>query len=321
MAMADAEAQAEETARVLLSNGDQISGTLEHLVDGTLHLATPWAGSLKIPFSAVTRLDLTDTVRVELADGRELQGAFRLEGEKGTVGDTAFARGDLTAVNPPVIPPVVWQFSLSLGANLQQGNTEQTTAHFAVATERKTARGRFQAKAHLNRGEENGRTTASNSSLGLQYDALFLKHTFAYGKADFLEDEFRDLDLRSVLGIGLGYQVRDTDRLKFQVQGGLAYLTESFTGQDDTSELTLEAGYNLTWQIGDWGRLHELLRVRPSFDENGVQMNFETTLRTSITEAWALKLSALLDYDSEPPPGVEEEDLLFIVALEYALKP
>ena len=313
---------AEEGAQtvVRLVNGDRLSGQLQQMVGGKLLLETAYAGVVEIDGAAIETLESTVSVVVEFGEGERVEGPLSLSGGQIQVAGRELSWSEVTAFNPPTPPAVRWQLDLSLGANLQRGNSESTALHLAATGYRETDRGKLSGRLAFSETDEGDVTTVSNTFLGLQYDFQLRGKSFLYVKGDFLEDEFKDLNLRSVLGLGIGYPLRDDDRLKIQVQGGLAYLDEDFIINPDQDELTVEAGYDLAWTLG-WGTFTERLLVRPSFEDDSYQFRLENTLTTTLAGDWALKLAAILDYDSEPPAGVEEDDLLFIAALQYSLTP
>ena len=307
----------EPITRIELRNGDTISGELLKMEGGKLHVATAWGGTLEIDSAAVLTLTHSAQAVVEYGEGE--QGEGTLSFDQGVPQLDGQSLDALTAINPPVVPPVVWSLALSLGANLQRGNSEQTALHLGVDATRTTAIGTLTLKLSAQEADEGEVTTASNTYFGAQYDRNLSERTFAYGKVDFLEDSFKDLDLRTVVSVGMGYQAIEREGLNLKVQGGLAWLSENFILAEDQDELTVEVGYTLEAAVGSWGTFSERLLARPSFEDDSYQFRFENTLRTTLTTDWALKLSAVLDYDSEPPPGVEKDDLLFIAALEYAI--
>lgn len=311
--------------RVLLDQGDRLSGEVVKVTGGVLHLATDYAGTVEIELARVRSVETAAPVTVELASGERLEGRL-------AAGDPAELRivtehageplavafADVAAVNPP--PEVSYHFAVSVGANVQSGNTSRTSIAVGADAEHETPTGRFRGTLTWNTAEESGERTARNTYAGLQYDFLFGGPRYLYVKANFLADEFKDLDLRTVAGVGLGYEAVANDRLDLDLEAGLAFLSEDFTTAPDQEELTVDVGATADWHLGRWGTLSESLTIRPSFDEGSYQLRFANTLRSKLALGWALKLQNVLDYDSEPPPGVEKEDLLWIVALEYVFE-
>lgn len=62
-------------------------------------------------------------------------------------------------------------------------------------------------------------------------------------------DKIQKLNLRSILGAGIGVQVRKTDAMSFKTNLGLAGFREDFKGQSVKNKLTGQAGYNYTRKL------------------------------------------------------------------------
>jgi putative salt-induced outer membrane protein YdiY len=66
-----------------------------------------------------------------------------------------------------------------------------------------------------------------------QYNELNRKW-FLYAKTLFESDKFKDLDLRTTLGSGVGYNFFESEELNLSVAAGPAYINENFIeAQDD----------------------------------------------------------------------------------------
>jgi len=71
-------------------------------------------------------------------------------------------------------------------------------------------------------------TMDRDASAEFRYDRFLTRTVFANGTALFTNDKFRDLDLRSNLGLGLGVQLADNLRAKVQIEGGYGYVSERY---------------------------------------------------------------------------------------------
>ncbi len=72
---------------------------------------------------------------------------------------------------------------------------------------------------------------------------------FGFGSADFQTDALQNLNLRSVLGGGLGFHAINSDRTTLDFLGGLNYTKESYIGLDrNFAALTL--GEELMHKLG-----------------------------------------------------------------------
>jgi putative salt-induced outer membrane protein YdiY len=87
---------------------------------------------------------------------------------------------------------------------------------------------RYTARASVNRAKDRGIETARDASAEVRYDRFFTRTVFANASALFTSDRFRDLELRSNLGFGIGVQLADNPRAKISVESGYGYVNEQY---------------------------------------------------------------------------------------------
>lgn len=73
-----------------------------------------------------------------------------------------------------------------------------------------------------------GLETESNWIAYMKYDHFVTRKWYAYTNADFQNDKFKDIQLRSTLGIGTGYQFIESEKTNLSLEGGLTYVQTDF---------------------------------------------------------------------------------------------
>ena len=73
--------------------------------------------------------------------------------------------------------------------------------------------------------------TESNATAYAKYDRFLTEKWYLYANTSFENDKFKDLRLRSTLGVGTGYQFFDTPRTILSLEGGIDYVHTDFYTQ------------------------------------------------------------------------------------------
>lgn len=308
---------------LMLENGDVITGKLTRLESGTLTFTTDYSEPVTVRTSKVRKITTDSMVEVHLSGGEVLKGTLstiepgriQVQSSEGR-GVAEISWDKVESLNPP---RVKWTGNLTVGANTQSGNTDRMSASVGAEAEKKTENDRASFKLLYNYAEESDVLSARNIYGTLKYDYFFTKKYYGYLSVEMLSDEFRDIKLRSIVGPGLGYQVWDDGVRSLLVELGAAYFSEDLDAGADDSWATSRAAASLAWKIsGNLGFSDDIV-VHNRFEDPGdYQARNEAALNTSLGAGWAMKLSNIIEYDSDPPVAVENTDMFWILGLQYS---
>jgi putative salt-induced outer membrane protein YdiY len=135
---------------------------------------------------------------------------------------------------------------------------------------------------------------------------------------ELLNDTFRDLTLRTVVGPGIGYQIWDDEIKSLLFEIGASYFSEDRKENEDDNWITGRVGSNFSLQIIKGIVFSNNIIVYPSLEDFGqYQLRNEASLTSSLGAKWALNFTNILEYNSDPPEGVKKNDLYWILALQY----
>jgi len=310
--------------KVVLDNGDTLSGTVVKLHAGKLTLKTDYAGSVEIDSGKVTSIVTDQPVEVHTTSGEILKGKLKVvEPGKLTVEPspereaTAVDLKTVAAINPP--PQGLWTGSVTVGANLQSGNTDRASASVAAGAERRTDRDRFSLGFLYNYGKENDQLTVRNTYASGKYDYFFTKKLYGYLALELLNDQFQDIDLRTTVGPGIGYQIWDDPIKSLAFEGGVSYVSENLRVGEDNDYFAARLGLNLRYNLFKSVVFTNRLLYFPSLEQfSTYTLRNEAAVTTPLGAQWALKLANIYQYNSEPSPGLGNTDSQWILGLQYS---
>jgi len=314
-------------ANVVLKNGDRLTGEIVKLSDNILTLKSPLFGEVELPWKQVLELESDEGVIVKLKDGSTAEGKVTLsqQGEliidQGDLGRSRpLQRAEVAMFNPPIVDhSVKYSGRANLGGVFNRGNSEDDALNFDAELIARTPENRYTLAAEVNEAESAGVTTTSNRYLLTQYDAFLSEKDYLFVNAKGEQDKLADLNLRTSLGAGYGYQFFETDRAKLSTEYGLAYINEDYIVAADESFPSLSLG--LDYERKFWNKRLVF------FNNNDLSVSLEDTadslfktkvgLRVPIVENVNVATQVNVDYDNMPPPGVKKTDTSLIFSVGY----
>ncbi|MDH3459818.1 MAG: DUF481 domain-containing protein [Burkholderiaceae bacterium] len=314
---------------IRLVNGDRLTGTTVRKAGDELVFQTDYAGELKIKWSEVVSLVTSAAVTVLLADDTTVTGLAldagdgRVRINAGDVLETApLPLNRVAYINPP--PEVTGrgvrlQRSVNIGASANRGNTENNRVHVDAEVVARTRSNRYTAGAILDRAKEGGIETRSSSLAYMKYDHFLDDKWYAYANGTFNKDRFKDLNLRTTLGVGAGYQFWESEQTNLSLEGGLNYVNSDYELSPDESDPA--ARWSLKFDHFAFGNrlqffhFHELLvDIRES---RRTLLRTQTGLRMPLGAGVAASLQVNADYENVPAPGRAKLDRNYLLNLGY----
>lgn len=317
-----------QAATVVLENGDRMTGAIVDLSDNVLTFKSPVFGEVELPWRKVVELKADEGVIVQLKDGSTVKGKVSLNQQDGLVIDQgdlgrsrALKKADVALFNPPVVDrSVKYGARANLGGVFNRGNSEDDALNFDAELIARTPESRYTVAAEVNEAESSGVTTTSNRYLLTQYDAFLSEKDYLFVSAKAEQDKLADLNLRTSLGAGYGYQFIETERAKLSMEYGLAYINEDYVVAPDESYPSLSLG--LDYERKFWNKRLVF------FNNNDLSVSLENTadalfktkvgLRVPIVENVNVATQLNVDYDNMPPPGVKNADSSLIFSVGYS---
>jgi putative salt-induced outer membrane protein len=329
--------------QVTLKNGDRLTGTVVESDGKTLLLKTDAAGDVTLKWDAVSGIVSSQPLSLQLKDGRIVSGSVSSTDGKFSVatrdgGEVSASRDSVVAVrnaeeqstydrlqHPRITD--FWSGLLDTGLSETRGNSALLAFSLAGKAARVTKRDKISLYTTIVYATDNtsppGRTTANAIQGGARYDYNLRPRLFAFGIADFAYDQFQHLDLRSVLGGGLGVHVIKTDNTTFDVFAGGDYDREKFSPNPPLilTETTrnvaeIDAGEELSWKLNNRVSLNERFSVFPNLSDVGqYRFQFDATAATKLKAWLSWQITVSDRYLSDPLPGLKSNDELLSTGL------
>ena len=315
--------------QVTLKNGDRITGTITTADNTSLNLKTDAAGTLAIKWDAVQAVSSDQPLYFTSKAGQVVvgtvsttDGKFQVATESG--GTVALNKDDIKNIRSESEQKAygAWGGFLDAGLSLSRGNSETTNLTVGATATRTTEKDK--ASGFLNsiysRSKTNGvdLTTANAVHAGLRFDFNLSDKIFAFVFTDFDRDRFQQLNLRNVLGGGLGYHVVKTDATNFDLYGGGSLDQEYFSTLDRKSGELL-VGETFDRKFSGAFSVKEKLEFYPNLSDTGqYRVVFDAAAVTKMTKIFSWELDASDRYISNPVNGLKGNDLLLTTGIRVA---
>lgn len=328
--------------QVTVENGDRVSGTIVKSDRNSMTMKTEFFGEVTIPWDSIREIISDQELFVTAANGQVLVGTVSTTGSRLQV---RISPADTVAVEMAVVENLrsqaaqdayeaeierlrdpglldFWSGYIDGGFSFSGGNADTSAIVTSMRTRRSTQRDKISIYATTLFAQTStsgvSETTANAIRGGTRYEVTVSDRLFTFGFLDLEFDEFQDLDLRSVLGGGLGWRLQNTDRTVFNVFSGGSFNQEFFTSETRRSgEILL--GQELTYQLVESTALSERFSFYPNLSNTGeYRFQFDSTLTTELAKWLALHITLSDRFLSNPTPGVKKNDVLLTTGVRFS---
>lgn len=325
--------------QVDFKNGDRLTGEIVKSEGKSLLITTAVAGAVTVSWQEIQELRSDLPLYVSLSDGKELMG--RITTREGKL-EIATATGTVEASKESVLALrnhaeqsayeksqhrnllQGWDGGLDGGFELTRGNSKTRNLRVAFGAVRKASRQELNlyAESLYSIDDVAGarpHVTANVNRGGARFDHDLSSRFFLFANTDFMSDALQDLNLRSVVGGGLGYYVihRDNDTLK--LLAGANFTRENYV-ETQRNLAAGQVGEEFTLKFGKNTALLQDFAYFPDLTDSGgnYRTNFSLGTVTKIAKwlGWQNNFSDA--YVTNPPAGKKRNELVFTSGLHLA---
>ena len=246
----------------------------------------------------------------------------------------------------PVPPETTnWVASLSAGFTLTGGNTETLQASLGFDAVRLWPRDEFRANLsvlygendlHQKSGGQNVSNVSTEKGIAMaQYNHLFTDRWYGSVRADYLHDGISDVFYRFIIGPAAGYYVIKNDYTRFNLEVAPSLIYEKTREKDSIVSVgppkvihfehpthgyyLLRLTERLEQKLSPSAKFWEQLDYLPPIDDftGNYLLNGQIGLEVAINTRLALRTVGYWNYDNQPSPHNEANDLAWITSLVY----
>lgn len=325
--------------QVVLKNGDRLTGTITKSDDKVLLIKTEFAGDVTVQWPAIQEITSTQPLHVALANGKTVAGPVTtIDGSLAvtttTSGTVNVPKSDVTALRSDseqtdyeksLHPGLLqgWAGGANVGFALTAGNSDTRSLALAFTGDRKTLHDEISlyentVYATNNAAGASPSTTANSNQAGARYARNFTSRLFGYGGADFQTNALQELNLRSVLGGGLGFHAINTDKTTLDFLVGPNYTREDYDTVTN-SFVAITLGEELSRKLGASTLITQKLYFFPDLSNTGqyrATFNFGSVTKLSKWLGWQNAFGDI--YVTNPPaatPALKKNDIILTTGL------
>ena len=322
--------------QVVMKNGDRISGALVKKDAKTLTIKSEFFGLVTLPWDQIDSVKADNPITVELPTKETVQGTLNTAGDNVEVttggNKRQVAPADIVALRNadeqrayerlqhPGLGDL-WAGTANIGWTGTRGNAKTATWAMGLNSARVTNTDKLflyfnsiRASATVNNASAQ---TAQAVRGGWGYNRNLKPRVFFNFFNDWEYDKFQNLDLRTVIGAGLGFNAWKAERGRLDLVGGLAYNREKF---DPVRPLLpfvrngAEAYYgdDFTYKLSQRTSFFQSFRMFNNVSHSDRwRMNFDAGATTQVTK-WLVWNLAISDrFLNLPVTGRKKNDFLY----------
>lgn len=327
---------------VVLKNGDRVTGKIVKKDADLVTIQTEAMGVVKIKWSAVSQAVVDDPASVTLADGKILEGTIVISADSAQIS----ASGSTVTVAPKEVSVIrskeeqvkfeadarrtnakgifaFWSGTVDMGFSMTSGNSDTRSFSGGFKGIRETPKNRLSAYANAlqvrNFSTGTVRITAQSVWWGARYDADIKRKWFGFASSDFEYNKPQKLDLRTVLGGGIGYHAVKGDKASLDFTFGGTNNRESFSTGLSRNSAELLIGQDLKMRINNRARLTNRFNVYPNLSNSGaVRALLDASLQTDLNSWLGWHVTIGNRYNNRPVTATEKNDFLMSTGLRVS---
>jgi len=320
--------------QVTLKNGDKITGAVVKKDGGNVVMKSAAAGNITIPWDQVLTLQTDGPITIVTRD-RTIMAPITISGNDMQVQGQAIAVGDIVALRDAaeqrsydrLLAPgwtELWTGTAGLNFGGSTGNAETRTFLVNSNAIRETRSDKtllyFTAITSSATIDNVNRQTAKAVRGGWSYSRNLAPKIFANVFNDWEYNKFQNLDLRFVLGAGLGYHAWKSEKGTLDLIGGADYARDKFAEVPGpplvpaftNSRGELFYGDDFNYKLTSVTTFTQSARMFHDFRDFGAyRFNLDAAANTRITRWLSWNASVSNRYLANPPLGRKSNDFIY----------
>ena len=330
--------QADVLGQITMKDGSIIHGDVVDMVGGTLQVKALFGAGdpFQLKWEEVANLATSQAITLTLTEGVTLQGTAQ-KGEPGVILLHTpvvsilipIQMSSITAINPPKKNPVTYTGNVNIGGSLTSGNTDLRNANLTGELVARSKTLRLSILARWLYSEDSGSVNVRNAFGTIKLDFFITEKFYFYTSALFEQDTFQDLQLRTSINAGPGYQFIDkgdytSPHLKdLELYGeiGLGFFNEDFKIAPDQNFVTGRWAVKFDWPVTSRIFIFHQHQGFPSLETvSDFYVTSQQGIRFTIIDNFISTFQVNWKYDNTPSPGNKSSDFQYLLTLGYSFE-
>jgi hypothetical protein len=328
--------------QITMKDGDRITGAIVKKDGDSVTIKSKNFGTVALKWADVATIKSDQPLNVTLAGGKTVKATIETQGDRIQVA----APGAPQAVDPKDVvtlrddaeektyqkflhPGLLDLWTITGGLNLAgtKGNSQTSTLTTPVNFVR--ASNTTRTTAYFNSISSSAKINGVDSSTakavrgGWAHDRNLARKIFANAFNDYEYDKFQSLDLRVVIGGGLGYHVWARDASQLNVVAGIDWNRAAFGPSGSSAAFTRNSaeaywGDDFNYKLNARTSFVETFRMFDNLSDTGeYRMNADVGATTQLTKWLNWNVSLSDRYLSNPALGRKKNDFLYSTGLGF----
>ena len=315
--------------RLVLSNGDIISGDILNISTEEVSIETIYDEKIVIPFNLISELELENSVilinnlnkNITVNNFQKIDNLIYFNTDEELVKIEKTKINSLNLERSTKKEKNLIKSSGNIGINYFQNSGNTNTKKFIGDFYNETSidKNRLIINFKNNEASDNNLKTASNWDLNLKYDYIFGDTWYTFLNNSFEKDTFRDIDLRESYGVGLGN--RNEEFLNFKTTYELG-----FSNVKTKHNLISNKNFNAGIWLLNLEKSFSLFNLKFFHKNNGIQeingnnqliVKSNTGLKLPILKNIYLSYELQVDWEKKPSSNKKKTDKINYFTLGY----
>lgn len=328
--------------QVVMKNGDRVTGAIVRKDAKTLTIKSTHFGTIVLPWDQVASAKADTPINIVMPNDQTVNGTLNVAPDKVEI----TTGGSTRTVQPAEIVALrdaaeqkayerllkprladLWIGNANVGWAGTKGNAETATLAVSMGAARVTRTDKMsiyfnaiKASALINKVSAQ---TAEAVRGGLAYNRNIKPRVFLNLFNDWESDKFQNLDLRVVIGGGLGYNVWKAERGRLDLLGGVAYNREKYDPARPLLPFTRNGadgywGDDFAYKVGVRTNMFQSFRMFNNLqDSQRYRMNFDVGATTQVTKWLTWNLGISDRFLNLPVVGRKKNDILYTTGFGF----
>lgn len=247
---------------VQMTSGEWLKGEIIAMYEEELEFDSDEFDEQTLDWGDIQQIRSAQTMQVAFIDDTIAIGKLLVDGDTVRVmgeQDWEYERSQVLSMTAGA--PKEWNYwsaKVSVGLNIRSGNTDQIEYNTSAKFMRRTPTNRINFDYLGNFSENKGETIADNQRASAGWNRFISQRFFISPvNGEYYRDPFQNIASRWTLGVGLGYEIIDTSKVEWEVDGGIAYQLTNFDDvvpeqSDSESSPALVIGTHYDNELTGW---------------------------------------------------------------------